>query len=282
MQTGGTELAGQSVSSIFSKTFAEGGIRGLYRGVSAPLIAVTPLFATCFWGYDMGQRLVQYAKPDQLELTLADKCFAGGFSAIPTTVLMAPSERIKCLLQTNKGKYSGFMDCAAAVYKEGGIQSVYRGTTATLMRDIPGSVAWFGVYEWAKRAFMKAQGIEDMSRLSPLAVLTAGGLAGMACWSVSIPFDVLKSRLQTAPTGKYSGIVDVYKTLMKEEGWTALFTGLRPAMIRAFPANAACVNIERHLWLISETRRLSLNNFFFPSTLFLLDAFSAWRLLASY
>jgi solute carrier family 25 carnitine/acylcarnitine transporter 20/29 len=27
---------------------------------------------------------------------------------------------------------------------------------------------------------------------------------------------------------------------MKEEGVTALFTGIRPALIRAFPANAAC------------------------------------------
>ena len=30
-------------------------IRGLYRGMSAPLVGVTPIFATCFWGYDMGK-----------------------------------------------------------------------------------------------------------------------------------------------------------------------------------------------------------------------------------
>lgn len=194
-----------------------------------------------FWGYDIGQRLVQYTKNlEPNELSISDKCLAGGFSGIPTTVLMAPTERIKCLLQTTSGKYSGMLDCAMAIYKERGITSLYRGTVATLLRDVPGSVAWFGVYEYVKLAMMQAQGIEDTSKLSPLSVLTAGGFAGMACWGVSIPADVLKSRFQSAPEGTYRGLMDVYTKLMREEGFSALFTGIRPAMIRAFPANAAC------------------------------------------
>ena len=86
----------------------------------------------------------------------------------------------------------------------------------------------------------KAQGYEDASKLSPLAVLTAGGLAGMANWIVCIPPDVLKSRFQSAPPGKYASLFDVYRHLMATEGPGALFAGLRPALIRAFPANAAC------------------------------------------
>jgi len=53
--------------------------------------------------------------------------------------------------------------------------------------------------------------------------------------------DVLKSRLQTAPEGTYPrGVRDVLKKLLKEEGPRALYKGLVPVMIRAFPANAAC------------------------------------------
>jgi solute carrier family 25 carnitine/acylcarnitine transporter 20/29 len=123
-------------------------------------------------------------------------------------------------------------DCALQVYREGGIKSLYKGTMFTLMRDVPGSIAWFGTYEVIKRALVDMQGIEDPSKLSPLAVMTAGGFAGMACWGVSIAPDVLKSRYQTAPEGKYSGVMDVYHTLVKTEGYGALFTGFRPAMIR--------------------------------------------------
>ena len=85
------------------------------------------------------------------------------------------------------------------------------------------------------------QGIDPATgTLSPLAVLTAGGLAGMACWTVAIPADVLKSRYQSAPEGTYTGIMDVYSQLVKNEGISAMFSGMRPALIRAFPANAAC------------------------------------------
>jgi solute carrier family 25 carnitine/acylcarnitine transporter 20/29 len=91
-----------------------------------------------------------------------------------------------------------------------------------------------------KREIMAKQGISDSGKLSPLAVLTAGGLAGMANWAVAIPPDVLKSKYQTASPGTYNGIYDVFQEVIREEGYSGLFRGLRPALIRAFPANAAC------------------------------------------
>ena len=249
MQTAATTTASggvvvkETIAGIFTQTIRTSGLMGLYKGVSAPLVAVTPLFALSFWSYDMGQRLVCYAKStNSNQLTLTDKCIAGGLSAIPTASLMIPSERIKVLMQTAApGQYRGMIDCASQLYRSGGIQSIFRGTGLTLLRDIPGSVAWFGMYEAAKIGMMQAQGLTDTSKLSPLAVLSAGGLAGMACWIVQIPFDTLKSRYQSAPDGMYpGGARDVFKRLIREEGAGALFNGIRPALLRAFPANAAC------------------------------------------
>jgi solute carrier family 25 carnitine/acylcarnitine transporter 20/29 len=263
MQTGvgGGGASSSSVTGMLSDTLRREGVRGLYRGVSAPLTAVSPMFAVSFWSYDMGQRMVEYCgrwwgtTPTEEEaarprsLGMAEICVAGALSAIPTTAIMAPSERIKCLLQVQAGeverggkaKYSGMVDCARQLLREGGVSSVYRGTVATLARDIPGTVAYFGMYEYSKREIMKMQGIDPIGgQLSLPAVVAAGGLAGMACWTVGIPFDVVKSRYQTAPEGKYSGIAEVYRALIKEEGYAGLFRGLRPALMRAFPANAAC------------------------------------------
>lgn len=36
------------------------------------------------------------------------------------------------------------------------------------------------------------------------------------------------------------GIRDVFAKLYKEEGLKALYSGVKPVMLRAFPANAAC------------------------------------------
>jgi len=243
---------GGSTMQVLRSSFAQGGVRGLYRGVSAPMLSVAPCFAVSFWGYDMGKRFVSYFntndepnRPSNLSVT--QLCIAGFLSAIPMTAIMAPTERIKCLLQVQanevakggKGKYSGIRDCATQLFKEGGIRSIYKGTFVTILRDGPGSAAYFGVYELAKREISRAQGLEP-GDLSPVAVLTAGGLAGMGCWIVQIPADTIKSRYQTAPEGMYNGLFDVYKKLISDEGPAGLFRGLRPALLRAFPANAAC------------------------------------------
>lgn len=65
--------------------------------MSAPLTGVAPIFAMSFFGFGLGKRL-QQTESDQ-KLTLTQLFAAGAFSGIFTTTVMAPGERIKCLLQ---------------------------------------------------------------------------------------------------------------------------------------------------------------------------------------
>ena len=215
----------QGVSQVISDTYKNYGIKGFYRGISAPIVGVTPVFAVCFWGYQVGQDLSKklWGK-DELDLNMI--MFAGGFSAIPTTLLMTPIERVKVMLQVNQKQTIG------EILKQTGARGLYKGTFATLLRDGPGSVAYFGAYEVVKKWLTPADG-----KLSVPAVLTAGGCAGVANWAVAIPADVLKTRLQSS---SHSSIVAVFNELIAQEGFKGLFRGLGPAMTRAFPANAAC------------------------------------------
>lgn len=136
-------------------------------------------------------------------------------------------------------KYKGPIDCAKHLYREGGMRSIYKGTFATMLRDVPASGVYFTTYEWLQH-LLTPEG-KQRSDLSAGRTLIAGGTAGIFNWIVAIPPDVLKSRLQTAPEGKYPrGVRDVFKHLIKEEGITALYKGAAPVFIRAFPANAAC------------------------------------------
>ncbi|CAB9498810.1 Congested-like trachea protein [Seminavis robusta] len=215
------------------------GFGGLYRGVAAPLVAVAPIWAVSFWGFDTGDKIVRAMAglAPGASLTIAQLCFAGGFSALPTALVMVPAERIKCLLQIQQQQqqgsksvrqYNGFGDCAASLYRESGLAGLYKGTTLTLMRDIPGCMVYFGVYTVVKNALGP----------SPLSALIAGSLAGVSFWPVILPMDCLKSRYQTAPEGTYQNIGQVWSTLMDDVGPTGLFNGMGPAMIRAMPANA--------------------------------------------
>ncbi|KAI0041795.1 hypothetical protein FA95DRAFT_1500992 [Auriscalpium vulgare] len=229
---------------VVRKTLARDGATGLYRGVVPPILGVTPIFALSFWAYDASKKLIFAVTPNRTSQTLStgELAAAGFLSAIPTTAVTAPVERAKVLLQVQgqggvEHKYKGVFDVLGHLYKEGGIRSIYRGTFATIARDGPGSAAYFAAYEVTKKALTPAGA--SPADLNIGAVILAGGTAGVAMWAIAIPPDVLKSRIQSAPTGTYSGFMDCARKTIAQDGVKALWKGFGPAMARAFPANAA-------------------------------------------
>ncbi|KAG8990755.1 carnitine transporter [Tulasnella sp. JGI-2019a] len=229
---------------VVKQTLARDGLRGMYRGMGPPIVGVTPIFAISFWGYDLGKKIVYAATPNRPDtaLSVGELAFAGFFSAIPATLVAAPAERIKVVLQVQgQGKggttYSGPLDAVRGLYKEGGMRSIFRGSVATLARDGPGSAAYFVAYELAKKALTPAD--QDASQLNLGAIIVAGGTAGVAMWSLAIPPDTIKSRIQSAPQGTYNGFIDCARKTIAKDGVKALWKGFGPAMARAFPANAA-------------------------------------------
>lgn len=255
MQTS-NEYAG--MSDCFRKIIAKDGPKGLFAGMAAPLAGITPIFAVYFWGFDVGKQIARAFEgtgPDQ-QLSSAGIMFAGGFSAIPGSAVMVPGDRIKVILQSQGDgpkKYNGPIDCAKKIYAEDGIRGLYKGTALTLLRDVPGSVAYYGAYE-----IMKLNMPESFpgGASGAFSTVFCGGMAGVMNWIVSVPPDVLKSRYQTAPNGTYpGGIRQVLSELIAQEGVGALYKGIAPALVRAFPANAAC-------FLGVETSKKFLNMYF--------------------
>lgn len=205
--------------------------------------------AISFWGYDVGKSLVHHFSevPGGDQFTTGQVAAAGFFSAVPMTVITAPMERVKVLLQIQgqnqkegqKPKYAGSMDCARQLYKEGGIRSVYRGSFMTLARDGPGSAAYFATYEIIKRKLTPKDPVTGKpGTLSLPAVMMAGAAAGVAMWIPVFPVDTVKSRLQSAAGNPTLG--GVVKDLYRKGGIKAFFPGFSPALARAIPANASC------------------------------------------
>lgn len=118
--------------------------------------------------------------------------------------------------------------------------------------------SYFVAYEVLKKRLTP----EGSTELSLPAVMAAGGGAGVAMWSIAIPPDVslfsfsafteqadsrgrqwnaqvIKSRLQSAPDGTYSGFTDCIRKTIKADGVGALWKGFGAAMARAVPANVS-------------------------------------------
>ncbi|CAK7265103.1 carnitine transporter [Sporothrix epigloea] len=241
-----------SAIDVVRKTVAKEGLRrGMYAGVTAPLIGVTPMFAVSFWGYDLGKSLISEIStpnPDG-SLTIGQISAAGFFSAIPMTAITAPFERVKVMLQVQgqkvlapgeKPQYNGALDVVRHLYKEGGIRSVFRGSVATLARDGPGSAAYFAAYEYIKQSLTPKDPVTGKAngQLSLTAITVAGAGAGVAMWIPVFPVDTVKSRLQTSTTPGIT-IGSVVRELYGRGGFKAFFPGIGPALARAVPANAA-------------------------------------------
>lgn len=216
---------------------ARDGLGGFYRGVTAPLAGVGTVFALYFLAYAAMERYIRiwkgYGKGQ--ELSMFDVLICGGSTGVVGSLVLGPAELLKVQQQTakSKGLDPAFGATVKRLYGEGGVRALTRGFSATLARDVPGSMAWFGAYEYVKSAVSK-----DPKNPAVSEALLAGGCGGLAMWSFALPMDALKTRVQAS--SKSMSLATALSEILKSRGVAGLYVGIGPALARAFPANAAC------------------------------------------
>jgi solute carrier family 25 carnitine/acylcarnitine transporter 20/29 len=224
------------------KTLKEEGIRGLYKGATPPMVA-TGFINSVMFGL-MGICRQNLMRPGQLEPTIPQVMFCGMTTGWLLSLIVTPIEGIKARLQVqyalppgSTAQFKGPIDCARQLLRLGGIRALYAGWVPTIFHR-GSNWSYFGAYEAARR-FLTPAGKEG--KLTPLASLLAGGIAGTSFWLSCYPIDVIKNRMQTQSITqpKYKGLIHCARTIMKEEGWRAFFKGLSPCLIRSVPANSA-------------------------------------------
>ena len=162
----------------------------------------------------------------------------GGATGIFTSIAICPMEVLKVRLQvaSEKGPSPSWTSMAGQVVRTSGVSGLFQGIGALMMRDVPYNTLFYGVYESLCSTMMRLRGVDSKDQLGTPAVFLAGGLGGCIGWSVILPFDVAKTRLQAGSA--QGGTVALMLHIARVEGVRALFTGWTAAICRAFPANA--------------------------------------------
>jgi solute carrier family 25 carnitine/acylcarnitine transporter 20/29 len=112
---------------------------------------------------------------------------------------------------------------------------MYRGTVAQLYRDIPASASYFAIFEYS--SFYGHKYFPSVN--SQLISFLSGGLAGVLSWTLILPLDVMKSRVQAdVKANLYTGLWDCVKKSVQEEGFLVLFRGYSAVATRAFLVNS--------------------------------------------
>lgn len=135
-----------------------------------------------------------------------------------------------------KVNYHGPFDVLVKILKSEGIRGLYRGNVGTLCREIPGNIAWFGVYEIVTKAFLKPG--ETKNDLKFWQTMIAGSCSGFSYWTIFFPADSVKSRMQTDMSAQNKKFLQVLKMVYRTEGIRGLYRGWMITAIRASYSHA--------------------------------------------
>ncbi|CAL8469238.1 g8779 [Coccomyxa elongata] len=229
------------------------GVRGLYRGVTAPMLGGALETGI---NYTVYTSMLRFLEADAARPDLASVALSAGTAGVVLSSVLSPFELIKCRMQMAhrnvhggaKPPYSTSLECLRHLLRTEGLRGLTRGTGATMARETPGNALFFTVYELLRRVIPGRPPSTAPSGEGFLAILgdaassiVCGGLAGTVMWATVLPIDVAKTRIQTATPGspRDVSILRNLTMLHREGGAAALYAGIRPTLIRAFPANAA-------------------------------------------
>jgi len=246
-------------------TFRHEGLRGLYRGTSPALIFGLVENTIAFGANEQLKRHLIESKrhqggPKDADLSLSELSLCGAASGLVHCAFSCPTEVIKTNLQVEGSAYRGPINCAQSILQTKGMAGLYAGFTPFVLREVPFYLCFFATYEVICGKFQRnVAGGAPRSRdsLSAVEVICAGGLAGMVGWSGVQPMDTAMVRMQTGKGagGQSGSFLLTCKDIYRAGGVRGFFPGWMPAMLRAFPANAA-------LFLGFEAGRRTLNSAF--------------------
>ncbi|XP_037069929.1 solute carrier family 25 member 45-like [Pollicipes pollicipes] len=226
-------------------TLRHEGARGLFKGLAFPMASAGAVNAVFFGVYYnclrwLGDGAASASAP------LLHVWAAGSVGGVVQLAVAVPVEVVKIQLQTRTGAggawarhyqtpAGGPLGCLAELYRRRGPAGCYRGLHVQLLRDVPASGAYFVLYEalsrWARER-----------RLPPApSVLLAGGAAGLLSWTLILPLDVLKSRIQAdcPDRPQFRGVLHCAQITVLRDGPAALLRGFTAMSVRGFVVNAA-------------------------------------------
>ncbi|KAF9431206.1 hypothetical protein BGZ94_006887 [Podila epigama] len=141
---------------------------------------------------------------------VARTMLAGGMAGMIAKSVIAPLDRVKILFQAHNPNYQKYAGTLTGVFKAGrdihrtfGLQGLFQGNSATLLRIFPYAAIKFMAYEQYRSLLMPTRRDE-----TPYKKLIAGSLAGVTSVLFTYPLDLIRVRLAYETTALN------YKTLV--------------------------------------------------------------------
>ncbi|KAM4821609.1 mitochondrial glycine transporter [Thomomys bottae] len=199
---------------------------GLWRGVSPSILRCVPGVGVYFSTlYALKQRFLGGRAPTPLEAVLlgASSRSVAGLCTSPITV-------VKTRYESGQYGYPSVCTALRSIIRSEGHRGLFRGLTATLLRDAPFSGIYLMFYSRAKSLALPAAERLDMVP-GPAVNLGCGVLAGALASLATQPADVIKTHMQLSP-GSSQGLGQAAKAIFQTHGLRGFFHGGVPRILR--------------------------------------------------
>lgn len=235
LTTGGASC---SVPRTLQNAFAERGLRGLYAGISAPLMSEVPRRALKFTMNGIFKDRLDpiFPQPRSVASTCALATCAGAAAGASETVLHTPFEVVKIRIQQGGGnRGGGAMSTAMHLIRTEGLLALYTGLEAYALRQIVWNGSFFGLLGFGNATLPPTVGNSKEARNFVL-----GLVAGSVATVLNNPLDVAKSRIQASGSSAshaHRWSVGVAVDILRVEGLRGVCKGLPARLYRSAPGH---------------------------------------------
>jgi len=152
---------------------------------------------------------------------------AATLGEIAACAVRVPTEVVKQRAQATRGSTSlsvlkEILQHRATQGASGVFKELYRGWTATVLREVPFTVIQFPLWEALKQSTLDGQKTQNTASESALFGCISGAVAAAA----TTPLDVIKTRMMLSRDQQ--GIGSIARLILEKSGPRAFFAGIGP------------------------------------------------------
>ncbi len=229
----------KGIGDCFTRVYNEQGFQAFWRGNLANVIRYFPTQALNFAFKDTYKTMFpKYDPKTQSFKFFLSNMASGGAAGATSLTFVYPLDfaRTRLAADVKGGKkggereFNGLVDCLQKIYKSDGPIGLYRGFIISVIGIIAYRASYFGMYDTGKVMLFK-----DHKKANIFAVWAFAQFVTVTAGVASYPLDTVRRRLMMQ-SGRadimYTGTIDCFKKILKNEGPKAFFKGSLSNVLR--------------------------------------------------
>ncbi|KAH7123626.1 mitochondrial carrier domain-containing protein [Dendryphion nanum] len=204
---------------VVTHVYQNEGIRALYKGCAALVVGSIAKDGVRFLFFDQIKQ--SFADPETGTLSPMRNLLAGMTAGVVASITaVTPTERIKTALiddARNEKRFRSGLHATRVIWQEHGIMGLYRGFVGTTLKQASATAFRMGTYNILKDYETKRQ-IQQNTAVN----FANGSVAGVVTTLATQPFDVIKTRSQSAHG---ASTAEAVKTVLLDYGIRGFWRG---------------------------------------------------------